>query len=78
MDEETAAGLLVAFAALAGRDIGDAEARAAVLRAGTLTPSTLNAIWAQHRRAPGTVPLRDYLAMTLRFVERGPPGGPGP
>lgn len=78
MDEDTAAGLLVAFAALAGRDIGDAEARAAVLRARTLTPSTLNAIWARHRRAPRTVPLRDYLAMTLRFVEQGRPGDTGP
>ena len=74
MDEESAAGLLVAFAGLAGREIGAAEARAAVLRARSLTPATLNAIWAQHRRAPRTVPLRDYLAMTLRFVEQGPPG----
>ena len=33
MDEESAAGLLVAFAELAGREVGAAEARAAVLRA---------------------------------------------
>ncbi|MFP5071430.1 hypothetical protein ACLFMI_17430 [Pseudonocardia nantongensis] len=73
VDGGRAAELVVAFAALAGREIGDAEARAAVVRARALTPSDLNAIWVRHRRAPATVPLRDYLAMTLRFVERDPP-----
>lgn len=73
MDDDRAAELVVAFGALAGREIGDAEAHAAVARARTLTSSDLNAIWVRHRRAPATVPLRDYLAMTLRFVERDPP-----
>ena len=71
MDDDRAAELVVALAALAGREIGDVEAGAAVARARTLTPSVANAIWARHRRAPRTVSLRDYLAMTLRFVEQG-------
>lgn len=70
MDDDRAAELAAGFAALAGREIGDAEARAAVARARALTPVEANAIWARHRRAPRTVPLRDYLAMTLRFVEQ--------
>ncbi|OLL72202.1 hypothetical protein Ae168Ps1_0577c [Pseudonocardia sp. Ae168_Ps1] len=72
VEDERAAELAVAFAALAGREIGGAEARAAVAHARGLGPAEANAIWARHRRAPRTVALRDYLAMTLRFVEQDP------
>lgn len=73
MDEDRAAGLVAAFAALAGRGIADVEARATVAHARGLSPAAANAIWARFRRAPGTVSQRDYLAMTLRFVEQDPP-----
>ncbi|ANY09058.1 hypothetical protein [Pseudonocardia sp. HH130630-07] len=75
MDDDRAAELAVAFAALAGREIGAVEARVVVARAHALTPALANAIWVRHRHAPDTVSLRDYLAMTLRFVERDPPAG---
>ncbi|GAA1378635.1 hypothetical protein GCM10009613_00070 [Pseudonocardia kongjuensis] len=73
MDDDRAAGLVAAFAALAGRDIAEAEVRATVAHSRALSPAAANAIWGRFRRAPGTVSLRDYLAMTLRFVEQDPP-----
>ncbi|MBN9798596.1 MULTISPECIES: hypothetical protein [Pseudonocardia] len=73
MDDDRATELAVALASLAGREIGPDEARAVVAHAHTLSPGRANVIWSRHRRAPRTVPLRDYLAMTLRFVDRGPP-----
>lgn len=73
MDEDLAGELVVALAALAGRTVGAAEAAAVLGRARELSPERANEIWRRHRRAPDTVPLRDYLAMTLRFVEQDPP-----
>ncbi|BBG02054.1 MULTISPECIES: hypothetical protein [Pseudonocardia] len=73
MDEDRAVALVAAFAALAGREIADAEARATVAHSRALSPGAANAIWGRLRQAPGTVSLRDYLAMTLRFVEQEPP-----
>lgn len=75
MEDQRAAELAVAFARLAGRELGDDEARAVVAHARGLTPAAANDIWSRHRRAPRTVSLRDYLAMTLRFVDRDPPPG---
>ncbi|MEQ3553612.1 hypothetical protein WIS52_24330 [Pseudonocardia nematodicida] len=72
-DDDRAAELVVVLAALAGRDVGDAEARVVVAHSRALSPDDANTIWQRHHRAPRTVPLRDYLAMTLRFVERDPP-----
>lgn len=72
MDDARAAELVVALAALAGREIGTAEADAVVVLAHQMDPQRANDIWVRHRRAPDTVPLREYLAMTLRFVERYP------
>ncbi|MEV1290744.1 hypothetical protein [Pseudonocardia sp. NPDC049635] len=73
MDDDRAAELVAAFATLAGRDIADAEARATVAHSRALSPAAANAIWSRYRRASATVSLRDYLAMTLRFVEQDPP-----
>lgn len=72
MDDARAAELVVALAALAGREVPPAEAEAVVALAHGMDPQRANEIWTRHRRAPDTVPLRDYLAMTLRFVERYP------
>ncbi|WP_224391123.1 hypothetical protein [Pseudonocardia sp. ICBG1293] len=77
MDDERAAELAVALAALAGREIGADEARAVVVHTRALTPARANAVWARHRRAPRTVSLRDYLAMTLRFTAQDPPPSGG-
>lgn len=76
MDDERAAELVAAVARLAGREIGADEAGAVVGHARGLSPERANAIWLRHRRAPATVALRDYLAMTLRFVEQDPPARP--
>lgn len=76
MDDDRAAELAAALAALAGREIGPAEARAVVAHAHDLTPARANAVWTRHRAAPRTVPLRDYLAMTLRFTAQDPAVGP--
>lgn len=72
MDEAEAAELVVALAELAGRRVGPDEARAVVAHARDMGPERANEVWTRHRRAPETVPLRDYLAMTLRFVQRYP------
>jgi hypothetical protein len=72
VDDARAAELVVALAALAGREIDEAEAGAVVVVAREMGPERANEIWTRHRRAPETVPLRDYLAMTLRFVQRYP------
>ncbi|MDQ4117497.1 MAG: hypothetical protein M3235_11115 [Actinomycetota bacterium] len=70
MDDARAAELVVALAALAGREVGAAESRTVVELAREMDAQRANEIWTRHRRAPDTLPLRDYLAMTLRFVER--------
>ena len=70
MDDARAAELVVALAALAGREVDASEADAVVAHARAMDPQRANEIWTRHRRAPETVPLRDYLAMTLRFVQR--------
>ncbi|WFG45840.1 hypothetical protein [Pseudonocardia alni] len=75
MDDDRAAELAVALAALAGREIGPAEARAVVAHAHDLTPARANTVWTRHRAAPRTVSLRDYLAMTIRFAAQDPAAG---
>lgn len=73
MDEDRAGELVTALAALAGRAVGAAESAAVLAMARELSPDRANEIWRRHRRAPDTVSLRDYLAMTLRFVDQDPP-----
>ncbi|MEK6439633.1 MULTISPECIES: hypothetical protein [unclassified Pseudonocardia] len=59
------------LALLAGREIDDDEAAAVVRTSRGMSAEVANRIWHEHRRAPRTVALRDYLAMTLKFVEGG-------
>ncbi len=73
MDDERAGELVVALAALAGRSVGPSEVAVVLTHARDMSAQRANEIWSRHRRAPDTVSLRDYLAMTLRFVERDPP-----
>lgn len=76
MDEvdERAERLVIALAELAGRRIDRREATVVVGHSRALSAARANEIWSRHRRAPSTVSLRDYLAMTLRFVERASSG----
>ena len=73
MDDERARALVVEFATLAGRRVDHAEAAAVLAWSRRMSAERANEIWRRHRRSPATVALRDYLAMTLRFVEQGPP-----
>lgn len=68
------AALVRALAALAGRRVDDVEVAAIVNQARTMPADRGNVIWAQLRRAPATVSMRDYLAMTLRFIHQDPSG----
>lgn len=65
------AELVRALAALAGRGVDDVEVAAILAQARGMTSERSNVIWRQLRLAPVTVSLRDYLAMTLRFVAQG-------
>ncbi|RZT85549.1 hypothetical protein EV383_2422 [Pseudonocardia sediminis] len=73
MDEQ-AAGLLVGeLAILAGRSVDDYEIAAVVALSREMPAHRANDIWRRHHSAPATVSLRDYLAMTLRFINQAPP-----
>jgi hypothetical protein len=71
VDEVRAHELVRQLALLAGREIDDVEVAAVVHRSRGMSAAVANRIWHEHRRAPRTVALRDYLAMTLMFVEGG-------
>jgi hypothetical protein len=71
MDDVRAHELVRQLALLAGREIDDVEVAAAVHRSRGMSAGVANRVWYEHRRAPRTVALRDYLAMTLKFVEGG-------
>ncbi|MCW0216456.1 MAG: hypothetical protein OJJ54_24165 [Pseudonocardia sp.] len=73
MDDGRAHELVRQLALLAGREIDDVEIAVVVARSRGMGPETANRVWLEHKRAPHTVALRDYLAMTLKFVDR-----PGP
>ncbi|MDN5918508.1 MAG: hypothetical protein L0I76_25985 [Pseudonocardia sp.] len=62
--------LVRALAALAGRRVDDVEVAAIVNQARMMPADRGNVIWAQLRRAPATVSMRDYSAMTLRFIRQ--------
>ncbi|RZT75513.1 hypothetical protein EV383_6254 [Pseudonocardia sediminis] len=70
--EARAAALVRELAGLAGRGVDDVEATAIVAQARTMSSQRSNTVWTQLRRAPATVSMRDYLAMTLRFVAQDP------
>ncbi|MDX6410469.1 MAG: hypothetical protein QOE13_3540 [Gaiellaceae bacterium] len=70
MDDGRAHELVRQLALLAGRVIDDAEVTVVVDRSRGMDPELANRIWHEHKRAPRTVALRDYLSMTLKFVER--------
>jgi hypothetical protein len=71
MDDAQARELVRQLALLAGREIDDVEVAVVVRRSRAMSAEVANRIWHEHRSAPWTVALRDYLAMTLKFVERG-------
>lgn len=70
-----AADLVRALAALAGRGVDDVEVTAIVVQAQTMSRERSNTVWRQLRRAPATVSMRDYLAMTVRFIRQYPAWG---
>lgn len=73
MDDCDRKAMVYALADLAGRRMTEAEAGAVLERYREIGPERANAIWAQHRRAPATVSFRDYLAMTIKFLDASQP-----
>lgn len=68
------ARLLRALAELAGRQVDDHEIDVVLDLAGSMAPDRANAVWSRLRRDPSTVALRDYLAITVRFIHQARTG----
>lgn len=73
MDEHAASVLVAELAALAGRRIDDYEIAAVLAWSQEMPAQRANDIWRRHHAGPTTVSLRDYLAMTLCFINQAPP-----
>lgn len=71
-DKQSATALIVELAALAGRRIDDIEIATVLAWSQDMPAQRANEIWRRQQRAPATVSLRDYLAMTLRFITQAP------